>query len=170
MSNGNVVMPSQFAKNLTDGDLEMLKDSGIEVTEVDPLEELDLDDPQNGEITIGVLTSEEAAVFADYHKTFSDLDGILRDINSDMLVDAADVIRSGNDGPASMHEAINERVTDEDRKEICKLQRRIDLLKGVLYWRIAERLDAHQHVLGVRSGGRIVRRTGTSPNYPVPTG
>lgn len=154
---GNIVMPSKFAKRLDADALKSLEDSGIAVDHSAELDDLDLADPADGEITIGVVTDEEAKLFVSYHQAFAEYDGVMRDINSDMLRTAADRVKQGSFDVSQLNELTNERVSEDDIKTIARLRRQVDMLRSFFYWHLSERLDAHHHVLGIRSGGRVVR-------------
>lgn len=156
----NIVMPSKFAKGLDGDAIKDLEESGIAIDRSSEFDDLDLADPVNGEITIGTLTDEEMQLFVSYHQAFADYDGLIRDINSDMLRTAADHIKEGDFNPNKLQELAKERVSEDEIKDIARLRRQVDLLRSLFYWHISERLDAHHYVLGVRSGARIVRALG----------
>lgn len=156
----NVIMPAGFARSMAEGDLDALKEAGIRVQEGDPLEGLELDDPKNGEITIGVLTNEEASIFAELYRTYQELDDLTRSIDGEILTAAAAAVKSGKDATHLPPDFAKDKVTDDDRKKLIRLRRRTEMLKTLYLWRVCERLDAHHLLVGVRSGGRVIRRIG----------
>lgn len=118
---------------------------------------LELPDPRPGELVIGTLVDEEVGLYVEYHKLFVELDDLIRGINSDLLSEAATHIRTGSNDLSHIQSAVEELVDETTADRLCRLQRRLDMVKTTLFYSIAERLNAHRHVLGVRSGGRITR-------------
>lgn len=157
---GNVIMPSKFLGGLDEQGIQQLEDSGIAIDRTAEFDDLDLSDPTSGDITIGTLTPEETDLFVNYHQAYAEFDEHIREINSDMLRTAADHIKQGDFNPSNLPELAQERMNDDEIKLLSRLRRQVDVLRSLFFWHVSERLDAHHHTLGVRSGGRVVRRIG----------
>ncbi|MCA1807451.1 MAG: hypothetical protein LC687_06365 [Actinobacteria bacterium] len=153
----NVVMPSKFASRLDGEVIKGLESNGIAIDHSAEINDLDLDDPGNGDIVVGTLTPEEAQVFVCYHHAYVEYDTMMREINSDVLLTAAEHVKQGQFDPHALDRISAERMSEADIKTIARLRRKVDMLRSFLFWHLSERLDAHHYVLGIRSGRRIVR-------------
>jgi hypothetical protein len=96
-------------------------------------------------------------LYVEYHQLYVDFDTQLASLSSEFLMEIAADIQRGVYNFAQMQQALADRVTSEEAEELSKVRRRMEMLKAALYYSLGERLGMHRHVLGVRSGGRVVR-------------
>ena len=152
----NVVdLTSRIGKSTAD----IVAKAGVIIHYNPEFEDLELPDPQAGEVVVGLLEKDEVGLYVDYHNTFMDFDARIRELNSGVLTEAASHIRAGHDDLNALQRSVTDILDEEECEVLCRAKRRLDMLKGALFFSIAERLGNHKNVLGVRSHGRIVRST-----------
>lgn len=148
---------SRFGVNIQD-----LRERGIEVEVKDDYSDIELPEPQYGETTIGELTDDERALFAELYRTNLEIEGLAREYIGAAVTRLGVSIRQ-SDRNKPLHEAIKEGNvemdfgSDENRLAFFRLQQKAAALHATLYWTVGERFRCHDWKVGVRSRFRLVK-------------
>lgn len=141
---------------------EELKERGVVVVNPDhSLDSIQLPEPQFGETIVGTMTDEERELFLAMYEAKSKLDDMTRDLLADTMARFGETIR-GSDRTRTLAEAMQdgeftmEFENEEKGQEFFRLEKQANMLHALFHWTIAERLNKHEFVLGVRTRGRIV--------------
>jgi hypothetical protein len=137
-------------------DIEQLRRVGLVGTETaEALSELNLREPQFGEVTVGTLTPDEAVIYAAFHKAHSERQAIERSLGGDLLMRAGSKIKEATEDDLVV--TADDVVSEEEAVTMFRAQRKAESLKAILFWQISERIGYHDWLLSVRTKGRIVR-------------
>lgn len=152
-TNGKVISPPQFAAKMDAETLAGLQEQGMLIKEASVIDEIELDDPKYGEDILGTLTEEETKLFVNYHAASAEMDDLHRACGSNLIIKAGEAIRDKKEKDFDTSDSI----VEEEAYAFFQKQRQVDVLKSLLFWYIGERLDCHDHVLGIRSKRRIIK-------------
>jgi hypothetical protein len=141
--------------------LQALKDQGVVVIdETRDWSDIDLKEPQYGEEYLGDLTSEEKALFFSLYDSNLKMEDQTRTYMGNQIAKVGATIRD-SDRNKSLQEAVQDAEmsfeNDEEAAEYFRLQKQAAMLHATFHWNIAERLNAHAFILGVRTNGRIYK-------------
>lgn len=151
----NVHTHERFMRNTTSERVAELKAAGVIPDTERTLDDLKLDEIRMGEAVIGTLTPDEAALWVAYSDAKVEVLSIERELASDTFYQIGDAFKRGEEDKFAMGSGVN--LDAEKMREFFKLGRRAELLGASFFWTIGERMDAHDHFLGVRTKGRIVK-------------
>lgn len=138
-----------------------LSEQGAEVSVETLLADIDLPEPNYGELIIGTLTAQEAAFYRDLYRANVALEEEGRNMVGQGLAQIGNTIRQ-SDRNKPLAEVLRNTdlmglASDEEAKHYFCLQQRASMLHAVFYFNLGERLDAHEWRLGIRSRGRVVK-------------
>lgn len=124
-------------------------------------EDLDLREPQYGEEYLGDLNDEEKALFMALYDAKQEIEDRTRTLMGNKIARVGTTIRD-SDRSKPIQEAISEEAEltfDNDQEAIAffRHEKLTDMLHATFHWNIAERLGAHNYVLGVRTKGRVYK-------------
>lgn len=144
--------------------LEELREQGIVLVEEErSYDEIDLPEVSYGEQIVSQLNEHEKALFFAFYDASRELERLARLYmgrqvsrlgdsigNVDQFRDMKDVFENQPERLAFDNEA--------EAKTFFQLEKKVDMLKSTFHWTIAERIDRHEYVLGVRTKGRVVAK------------
>jgi hypothetical protein len=138
-----------------------LSEQGAEVNVDTILVDIDLPEPNYGEVILGTLSAPEAAFYIDLYKANVALEEEGRNMVGMGLAQIGNSIRQ-SDRNKPLSEVLRNTdlmglASDDEAKHYFKLQQRAAMLHSVFYYNLGERFDAHEWRLGIRSRGRIVK-------------
>lgn len=156
----NVTTHARFGANV-----EALKQAGVDVnvhrTEED-LSDVHLDEPRYGEMLLGDLTDDEKIMFVDLFRAKMEQERLAREYMGAAIARVGEMIRR-SDANKPLTEAFSEEPqqmdfgSPENQLAFFRLEAKINLLKGTLYWSIGERFGAHDWSIGVRTKYRAYK-------------
>jgi hypothetical protein len=149
----NVVTHDRFMKHTTSERVAELKAAGVIPDVTRTLADLKLSELQMGEAVIGELTADETDLYIAYADAKTEVLRLDRELMADQLYQAGDAFKRGEEDKF----ALGSGLDADQMREYFKLMRRADLLGASFFWTIGERLNIHDHMLGVRTKGRIVK-------------
>jgi hypothetical protein len=141
--------------------LAALRDQGIVVIdETRDWGDLELKEPQYGEEYLGDLQDDEKALFMALYDAQRELEDKTRTMMGNQISKVGERIRD-SDRSKSIQEAVQEAEmsfdNDDDAVAFFRLEKMKNMLHATFHYGVAERLNAHQYVLGVRTQGRIYK-------------
>ena len=119
------------------------------------LEDFKLPEPSYGEQVVGTLTQDELGLFLEYSRVAEELDDLGREMGSASYIKIAEAIR--NKSETELAKDPNSIITPEEAGRVFKLNRRVTTLHSLLFWHLGEKYECHDHTLGIRSRGRVVK-------------
>jgi len=145
--------------------IKQLKDDGVAVVHTGRRFNScrEVEEPQYGETIIGELTRDERQLFYNLYDTSNEFEDMSRTLMGQMVSKLGDKISKSdrNTDLSDMMEDESHRElafdTPEDSETFYRLEKKRDMLHATFHWVIAERLGVHDHVLGVRTKGRVVQ-------------
>jgi hypothetical protein len=154
----NVITHAKFA---TAERLKELQEQGVVIVEeTRDYTDLTLPEPQYGEEIVGSLGPDEKALFFALYDAQMEMEDKTRNLMGNQISRVGETVRN-SDRSKDITEALRDQEmgfdTDEEAVQFFRLQKKVSLLHSTFHWNIAERLNAHEYVLGVRSQGRIVK-------------
>jgi hypothetical protein len=141
--------------------LKELADQGvIVVDETREYTDIALQEPQYGEEIVGSLESDEKALFFALYDAQMEMEDMARNLMGNHVTKLGTQIRE-SDRAKDITEALQDQQmgfdSDEEAVHLFRLQKKVSLLHATFHWNIAERVKAHEYILGVRTQGRIVK-------------
>lgn len=143
---------------LTPERMKELREQGLDPISQD-FETLDIPAPGAGEKVVGELTQEEAELTYHYMKTAETLETMTREAMGEAIKRIGEAIKHSSSQKDFMEQAGEQALaftSPEEEQRYCRLSMLLPHLKAMLYFTIGERLQIHQHVIGIRSKRRIV--------------
>jgi hypothetical protein len=148
----NVVTHARFMANTTADRVAELKAAGVIPDTQRTLADIPLSELQMGEAVIGELTPEEAILYIAFFDARAEEKRLGQEVTGDMLHKAGDAVKRGDE-----QFAFGSGADEEAMRDYFRLNRRAELLGASFFWTIGERMKVHDHRLGVRTKGRIVK-------------
>jgi len=149
----NVVMPAAFAGRADAETLSRLREHGV-VTGVLVLDDSELKEPDYGEDTLGILTEDEAQMYAAYWEAHKALRDMQRKVGAELLHRLGDAVASQKEKEGFDKEP---PLTEGEAQEFHRALRKVDYLKNLFFWVIGEKYNTHDFTLGVRTKRRIIK-------------
>jgi hypothetical protein len=140
---------------LTDDRAQELASAGVELQERVDLDDLNLSEPQYGEVFVFHADPDEVAIFYDLHTVTTRLEKWARELVADTMTKMGNKVRE-SDLQKPWHDALQdgdvkpEFTDDAEGEEFFRLQQRRQFLHALLYWKLGERAGMHGQRLGLR--------------------
>lgn len=150
----NIIKPTQFggklASELVDAQYAQIK--SLLVEDACAFEDLDLKEPRYGDTVIGTLTDQEAELFVSLYLLSDKLAGMNRHGSSEFLIKLGEAVRDENKNFNK-----DEALGQEFAIEYFRLEHKVNYLRSMFNFMLAERMNCFDHFVGVRSRRRIVK-------------
>lgn len=156
----NVTTHARFGANL-----DQLRAAGVEVSLVEEaadISDIQLVEPQYGEMMLGELTAEEKAMFVELYRANAEMERLSREYAGAAIARIGERIRQ-SDHNKPLHEAFKEEPsqmdfgTPENQLSFFRLQQKIKVLNANLWWAVGERFGCHDWSCSIRSRFRAVK-------------
>lgn len=150
----NVIAPKAFSpKKIGSDKINELREQGLVLDSSEhKFEDLKLPSVSGTEQTLGELTDYEKELFVSFYHAQAELEDLSREFGADFLTKMSDAIRNRTEDQLA-----NEEIDEDVAYDIFRLSRKVDYLKGLFYWYIGERFQAHDFTLGIRDKGKVIR-------------
>jgi nucleotidyltransferase/DNA polymerase involved in DNA repair len=152
----NILTSSKF--KIPEEQMARLREAGARISTVKALDEVKLNLPGPGEQVVGSLTEEEMVLFLQACEAIDKMEEAHRQLVSRQLAAMSHAALTS----AQMAEMHNVKPSPEDQAiidEYCEWRHLQEYLRTTLWWMVGSRLNIHDHHLGVRKGGKIVKLT-----------
>lgn len=137
-----------------------LEQVGVQVVYGEPLKGLPLPPVAYGETVVGEITGEEASVFRTLWDLKTEVETTDRAIQAEVFDRMSDAI-TGFDGGSDVVTVPGHEITEclgaGEREEYWRKRQIVGYLHTLFHYSLGERLGMHHIVLGLRSGGQIVK-------------
>ena len=154
----NILTHRRFAT--TERLQELAKAGALVVDETRDWSDIDLKEITYGEELLGPLLHDEKVLFLALYDAKREVEDKTRTMMGNQIARVGQSIRD-SDRNKSLQEAVGEAEmtfeSSEEAVEYFRLEKLVALLHAEFHWTVAERFGAHDYVLGVRTGGRVVR-------------
>lgn len=145
---------------LTPERLVELEAHGVTLVHEDPLKGIELPAVAYGETVLGEVTHEEAVIFRALWDYKSKVEAIDRGVQAEAMYAMADQIAThkGNDSTVTVEsDEIKGLLEGDERIGYWHMRQTVGYLHALFHYTLGDRLAQHHVVLGLRSGGQIVR-------------
>jgi hypothetical protein len=140
-----------------EGVVARLREDGLVDDKITNLEDLDLPEPVHTEQIIGTLTDTERQLYRVMFNAMETRQRFERMYQGEFLQRLGKAVQTSDEAVADVMASQQDGVHLGEVKSYFRQVRLVEYTRQALYWSIAERLDAHDWLLSVRSKERIVK-------------
>lgn len=140
-----------------EGVVARLREAGLVDDKLTDLEDLDLPEPVHTETIIGTLTDTERQLYRLMFDSMEARQRFERMYQGEFLQRLGKAMQTSDEAVTDVMASQQDNINYGEVKAYFRTVRLVEYTRQALYWSIAERLDAHDWLLSVRSKERIVK-------------